>query len=88
MKIATWNVNSVRSRLEHVMRWLESSGAEVLCLQETKCTDQNFPAGVFASAGYDAAFLGESSYNGVAILSKHPIGNVQRNMPDDDAESA
>ncbi len=87
MKIATWNVNSVRSRLDHVLRWLDSTRIDVLCLQETKCVDEKFPIGPLSAAGYSAAFVGEKSYNGVAILSKHPISNVQTNMPDDDQES-
>ena len=78
MKVATWNVNSIRARLKHVLKWLASTQADVLCLQETKCVDEKFPAGLISAAGYSAEFLGESSYNGVAILSKHPISNVEK----------
>ncbi len=87
MKIATWNINSINSRLAHVMKWLDSSGADVLCLQETRCAANKFPAGLIRGAGFHVEFVGESSYNGVAILSKHPISNVQKNLPDDDDES-
>ena len=87
MKIATWNVNSINVRLEHALRWLESTGTEVLCLQETKAVDENFPVEALESAGYNAAFIGEKSYNGVAILSTLDIENVQKNFPDDDDEA-
>ncbi|NNE99569.1 MAG: exodeoxyribonuclease III [Pyrinomonadaceae bacterium] len=87
MKIATWNINSINARLEHILRWLDSTQTDVLCLQETKCRDSKFPIGPLGSAGYSAEFLGEKSYNGVAILSKYPISNVQKNMPDDVEES-
>lgn len=84
MKIATWNVNSINVRLEHVLHWLESTETDVLCLQETKTVDEKFPVNPINKAGYNAAFMGEKSYNGVAILSKHEMKNVQKNMPDDD----
>ncbi|MFV0389591.1 MAG: exodeoxyribonuclease III [Pyrinomonadaceae bacterium] len=83
MKLATWNVNSINVRLEHVLRWLRETGTDVLCVQETKCTDDNFPNSEFEAAGYHTAFMGEKSYNGVAIISKNKIENVQRNMPED-----
>jgi len=87
MKIATWNVNSINARLKHVLKWLDSSQTDVVCLQETRCVDKKFPAGLIGAAGYYAEFLGEKSYNGVAILSKYPISNVEKNMPDDDEGS-
>ncbi len=87
MKIATWNVNSVRARLDHILKWLDSTRIDVLCLQETKCVDEKFPSGPLSAAGYSAEFVGEKSYNGVAILSKHPISSVQKSMPDEDKES-
>lgn len=83
MKIATWNVNSINVRLEHVLKWLEKTGADVLCLQETKCVDEKFPFEEIAAAGYKTAFTGEKSYNGVAILSKHDLRDVQKNFHDD-----
>ncbi len=84
MKIATWNVNSINVRLEHVLKWLKATKTDVLCLQETKCVDENFPMGEIVDAGYSAVMIGEKSYNGVAILSKHSIENVQKNMPGDE----
>ncbi len=87
MKIATWNVNSIAIRLEQVLNWLETTETDVLCLQETKCVDEKFPLEAFNDAGYNAAFMGQKSYNGVAILSKHQIKDVQYNFPDD-AEDA
>ncbi len=83
MKIATWNVNSIAIRLEQVLNWLETTQTDVLCLQETKCVDEKFPLESFNSAGYNAAFMGQKSYNGVAILSKFPIDKVQYNFSDD-----
>ncbi len=69
-KIATWNVNSIRVRLEQVLGWLAEEGPDVLAVQETKTTDSAFPAAAFAEIGYRAAFAGERAYNGVALLSK------------------
>jgi exodeoxyribonuclease-3 len=77
MRIATWNVNSVRSRLDQVIAWLEAERPEVLCLQETKVADALFPSEPFASLGYGAAISGQKSYNGVAILSRLPLEDVQ-----------
>lgn len=83
MKIATWNVNSINVRLEQVLGWLDATGTDVLCLQETKTVDPNFPLEAIRQAGYDAAFTGEKSYNGVAILSKCGFANVRKKFPDD-----
>jgi exodeoxyribonuclease-3 len=87
MKIATWNVNSINIRLEQVLGWLETHKPDALCLQETKCTDDKFPAADFLAAGYNSAFLGQKSYNGVAILSPSEIEDVQMNFPNDDADA-
>lgn len=87
MKIATWNVNSINIRLEQVLGWLEKHKPDALCLQETKCTDDKFPVADFLEAGYKSAFLGQKSYNGVAILSPFEIESVQMNFPDDDADA-
>jgi exodeoxyribonuclease-3 len=87
MKIATWNVNSINVRIEHALKWLDSTGTDVLCLQETKAVDENFPLEAFEEAGFKVAFMGEKSYNGVAIVSKHEISNVQKNFPDDDDDA-
>ena len=76
-KIATWNVNSIRTRLPLILQWLKEHNPDVVCLQETKVEDQLFPIWDLQQAGYESAFLGQKSYNGVAILSKHPIEDVQ-----------
>ncbi len=87
MKIATWNVNSINARLEHLLGWLADTQTDVVCLQETKCVDEGFPFEALKEAGYDVAFMGQKSYNGVAILSKHKIENVQKNFPDDESDA-
>jgi len=76
MKIATWNVNSLKVRLPQVLDWLATSQADILCLQETKTTDENFPAGEIAAAGYHVVFSGQKTYNGVAIISKEAASDV------------
>jgi exodeoxyribonuclease-3 len=81
MKIATWNVNSLKVRLPHLLQWLESNPVDVLCLQETKLTDDKFPVAEINAAGYQVAFSGQKTYNGVAILSKLPLTDVVRNNP-------
>ena len=76
MKIVTFNCNSVRSRLDIVLRWLADHNPDILCLQETKVQDVEFPLEAFRSAGWHVAFKGEKSYNGVAIVSKAPADEV------------
>ncbi|NJN32521.1 MAG: exodeoxyribonuclease III [Synechococcales cyanobacterium RM1_1_8] len=76
MKIATWNVNSIRSRLEHVTDWLRENPVELLCLQETKVTDDLFPRAELEALGYHCAVSGQKSYNGVALLSQQPLERV------------
>lgn len=73
MKIATWNVNSLRVRLEHVLTWLKAVSPDVLALQETKVTDTLFPVETFQAVGYYAIFSGQPTYNGVALLAKSPF---------------
>lgn len=87
MKIATWNVNSIAIRLEAVFNWLQKTQTDVLCLQETKCVDEKFPLEAIRNFGYDAVFMGQKSYNGVAILAKHKLENPQYNFADDDADA-
>ena len=77
MRIATWNVNSVRTRLEQVLAWLRAEAPEVLCLQETKVADELFPLQAFRSLGYEGAISGQKAYNGVAILSRLPLEDVR-----------
>lgn len=85
MKIASWNVNSLRVRLTHVVDFLREHRPDVLCLQETKVPDELFPRGPLEDEGYDVACFGQKSYNGVAILAASPLANVQRGLPDDEA---
>lgn len=82
MKLATWNVNSLRVRLPHVLQWLADNPVDALCLQETKLTDDKFPIAEIEAAGYQVAFTGQKTYNGVAILSKHPMTDVVKNIPE------
>ena len=70
VRIVSWNINSLRKREERLLAWLAQTQPDVVCLQETKCTDEQFPAGALRDAGYHSAFHGQKSYNGVAILSK------------------
>ncbi len=81
MKLATWNVNSLKVRLPQVLQWLAENPVDVLCLQETKTTDDKFPVAEIEAAGYQVAYTGQKTYNGVAILSKHPIQDVCKNNP-------
>ncbi len=87
MKIATWNVNSINVRMPQLLDWLARAEPDFACRQETKTVDDNFPAAALKEAGYDAVFMGEKAYNGVAIISKFPISDVQKNFPDDDGGS-
>ncbi len=81
MRLATWNVNSLKVRLPHLQQWLAANPVEVMCLQETKTEDKNFPHAELQAAGYHSLFSGQKSYNGVAILSRQPAGDVQCGMP-------
>ena len=80
MKIAAWNVNSLRVRLPHLLDWLASTQPDVVGLQELKCVDEQFPFAELEAAGYHAVANGQKTYNGVAILSRHPIEDVSRDM--------
>lgn len=82
MKIATWNVNSLKVRLPHLLEWLIANPVDVICLQETKQQDTDFPQAALQAAGYNSVFSGQKTYNGVAILSRSPIGEVQFGIPD------
>ena len=81
MKIATWNVNSLRVRLPQVIEWLSLEEPDVLCLQETKLTDADFPAQAIADAGYRVAFAGQKTYNGVATLARDELSEVVTDLP-------
>ena len=77
MRIATWNVNSVRTRLEQVLAWLNETQPDLLCLQETKVDDPLFPKGAFEAAGWTVQIHGQKSYNGVALVSREPLDDVR-----------
>jgi exodeoxyribonuclease-3 len=81
VKIATWNVNSIKARLPHVLEWLDAAQPDVLCLQETKCPDADFPALELRGAGYHVETVGQRAYNGVALLSKEPPRDLRRGLP-------
>jgi exodeoxyribonuclease-3 len=81
MRIATWNVNSVNARLDNVLAWFESAAPDVAVLQEIKCVDEKFPTEAFERLGYNVAVHGQKTYNGVAMLSKHPMEDVRRGLP-------
>jgi len=81
MKIATWNVNSLNVRLPHVLDWLAANQPDVLCLQELKQEDKKFPLEALQQVGYQAAFIGQKTYNGVAIISKSVPQDVVLNLP-------
>jgi exodeoxyribonuclease-3 len=81
MKLVTWNVNSLKVRLPQVLDWLAAHQPDVLCLQETKQEDVNFPAAEIAAAGYQVLFSGQKTYNGVAILSKTPATDAVVAIP-------
>ena len=82
MKIATWNVNSLRVRLPHLLDWLAANSPDAVCLQETKCEDAKFPAAELQAAGYCSVHNGQRTYNGVAILSRVESAGVCRGIPE------
>jgi exodeoxyribonuclease-3 len=86
VKIATWNVNSIRARLPHVLDWLSAHKPDVLCLQETKVVDAEFPVEPLRAAGYHVTYIGQKSYNGVATLTRVPIADVVNAPPGLDGE--
>jgi exodeoxyribonuclease III len=86
MRIATWNVNSVKAHLDSVTQWLEEEKPDVLALQELKCEDHAFPTEHFSNMGYTAYIHGQKTYNGVALLSRIPIENIQRGLPGDESD--
>ncbi|MER0170038.1 MAG: exodeoxyribonuclease III [Nitrosomonas sp.] len=81
MKLATWNVNSLKVRLPQVIDWLQTNQPDMLCLQETKLSDENFPAAEIAAIGYESVFIGQKTYNGVAILSKQKGSEIITAIP-------
>jgi exodeoxyribonuclease-3 len=85
-KIATWNVNSIKVRLPHVLEWLKTASPDVLCLQEIKCIADNFPRGDIEDAGYNVAVSGQKTYNGVAVLTKSPLEDAIFALPGDKSD--
>jgi exodeoxyribonuclease-3 len=81
LKIASWNVNSLNVRLPHVLAWCEAEQPDILALQETKLVDDRFPVAELAQAGYESAFSGQKTYNGVAIMSREPLTDVVSDIP-------
>ena len=86
MKIATWNINGIKARLENLIRWLEETKPDIACLQEIKSVDENFPSERFEEMGYNVAVHGQKSFNGVAILSKRPFDEVNKGLPGDESD--
>ncbi len=87
MKIASWNVNSIKIRAQAVADWLETSSTDVICLQELKTTEEKVPLDLFEAQGFHAAIHGQKAYNGVAILSKFPLEDVTIGLPGDDEDT-
>jgi exodeoxyribonuclease-3 len=88
IKIATFNVNSIKARLPRVLEWLKNSNPDIVCLQELKCVEEEFPFEAILDAGYNAAVLGQKTYNGVAILSKFRIEETIKALPNFSDEQA
>src|ERR1700744_5849217 len=86
MKIATWNVNSIKVRLDASVAWLKDAKPDVVALQEIKCQDENFPAEAFEALGYNCAVHGQKSYNGVALVSRPPMEDVPPRLPGGDGD--
>ena len=83
MRIATWNVNSIKQRVDNALAWLSERQPDIACLQETKCVDDAFPREAFEALGYNVAVHGQKTFNGVAILSKFPFDEVTPGLPGD-----
>lgn len=88
MKIATWNVNSIRARQERLLAWLAKERPDIACLQELKVTEEQYPYALLEEAGYHSAVFGQRTYNGVAILSRTDIGEVHRGLTGEPGEDA
>ncbi len=86
MRIATWNVNSIKQRTENLVSWLTDRQPDIVCLQETKCVDEAFPREPLEALGYNVAAHGQKTFNGVAVLSKLPFDEVTPRLPGDDLD--
>ena len=89
MRIATWNINGIKARGDTLLRWLKEASPDVVCLQEIKCVDEGFPSGPIEELGYRVVVHGQKGFNGVALLSKHPIEDAVKGLPGspDDAQA-
>ena len=83
MRIATWNVNSIKQRIDNAVAWLKERAPDIVCLQETKCVDESFPREPFEALGYNVAVHGQKTFNGVAILSRLPFDEITPRLPGD-----
>ncbi|VEG91884.1 exodeoxyribonuclease III [Legionella spiritensis] len=81
LKLASWNVNSLKIRLDQVLSWLEATNVDILALQETKLIDENFPVQPFTDRGFQVVYAGQKTYNGVAIISRYPLSEVVTDIP-------
>jgi exodeoxyribonuclease III len=86
LSIATWNVNSVKQRIEHLVDWLKETAVDIACLQEIKTVDEGFPRADIEALGYNVETHGQKTFNGVALLSKLPFDEVRRGLPGNDAD--
>ena len=87
MRIATWNINGIKARLETLLDWLKNDPADVICLQEVKSVDEGFPHELFTAVGYHSVCHGQKGFNGVALLSRKPAEDVIRGLPGDEADA-
>ena len=87
MRIATWNINGVKARVDNLLRWLKEASPDVVCLQEIKTLEDTFPAAPIEALGYNVAVHGQKGFHGVALLSKHPIEAVQKGLPPVDGDA-
>ena len=81
IKVASWNVNSVRARIDLLLNWIKTNNPDILLLQEIKAREEDFPFSAFEHLNYNIKVNGQKSYNGVAIFSKFPLSDVQNNLP-------
>jgi exodeoxyribonuclease-3 len=86
MRIATWNINGIKARIDGLLTWLKETNPDAVCLQEIKSVDEGFPSADIEALGYNVAVHGQKGFNGVAILSKTPIGDIVRGLPGDDTD--